>query len=403
MSRHVFLMVVGSFLMALAMVWSREDERSWTYVVLTEDQLDEPLDPVVEAPTFLQEKIKVCLRMNSPNPRRASIFARNYLQLFGGRLDFHLEPKVARTLRSFYKSQVLTRGSLDLGEEPCDPDWPVLELYKGGLPKRGKNFRAPGALLISGDEWCSCSLSCKEKNTTGQTVAQLRNYYSTEYTSSYVPLGPQFWFEPFNSSQILKPSARHFPFNFAGSITSNSRVIMVKTLNKALTQKEYPNVAKGMFQFKRKWSADLTSKAYVHPKEYREMLLNSTFTLCPSGKNVESYRIHEAVEAGSIPVLALDSYYYKDHRCKDGFRPYIDSKAPFIFVKDWADWPKLMEELLGDLDALEQRQKDIAAWKVKYWSNISLKVECTVLEAHNRKPGVKVRYPIHDACKGLIQ
>jgi len=178
---------------------------------------------------------------------------------------------------------------------------------------------------------------------------------------------------------------------------------MVKTLNKALTQKEYPNVAKGMFQFKRKWSADLTSKAYVHPKEYREMLLNSTFTLCPSGKNVESYRIHEAVEAGSIPVLALDSYYYKDHRCKDGFRPYIDSKAPFIFVKDWADWPKLMEELLGDLDALEQRQKDIAAWKVKYWSNISLKVECTVLEAHNRKPGVKVRYPIHDACKGLIQ
>ena len=36
---------------------------------------------------------------------------------------------------------------------------------------------------------------------------------------------------------------------------------------------------------------------------YRRALLASVFTLCPGGGNVESFRISEALEAGSIPVI----------------------------------------------------------------------------------------------------
>mmetsp|Transcript_11045 Transcript_11045/g.19493 ORF Transcript_11045/g.19493 Transcript_11045/m.19493 type:complete len:180 (+) Transcript_11045:723-1262(+) len=167
---------------------------------------------------------------------------------------------------------------------------------------------------------------------------------------------------------------------------------------KQSTRKKYPFLEKGIFNVKRKWDKDLTNKKYVHPRDYRMILLNSTFTLCPSGKNVEAFRIYEAVEAGSIPVLALDSFYQKGRHCKQGFQPLIDAGAPFIFIENWHDWPELMMELLKDPEALDRRQKDIARWRIKYWTKVRAQVECVVLREHNRRADVNHRFSLNGTC-----
>ena len=40
---------------------------------------------------------------------------------------------------------------------------------------------------------------------------------------------------------------------------------------------------------------------------YTSALLSSELTLCPDGRNAESYRIYEAMASGSVPVLELSS------------------------------------------------------------------------------------------------
>ena len=40
---------------------------------------------------------------------------------------------------------------------------------------------------------------------------------------------------------------------------------------------------------------------------YTSALLSSELTLCPDGRNAESYRIYEAMASGSVPVLELPS------------------------------------------------------------------------------------------------
>ena len=41
-------------------------------------------------------------------------------------------------------------------------------------------------------------------------------------------------------------------------------------------------------------------------KVYASILMDSVFTLCAGGINPESFRLWEAIEAGSIPIVATD-------------------------------------------------------------------------------------------------
>ena len=53
-------------------------------------------------------------------------------------------------------------------------------------------------------------------------------------------------------------------------------------------------------------SRNLTSKSSCLARSLFSLLLDSTFTLCPAGHNPECYRMYEAAEAGSIPIVPLD-------------------------------------------------------------------------------------------------
>jgi hypothetical protein len=47
---------------------------------------------------------------------------------------------------------------------------------------------------------------------------------------------------------------------------------------------------------------ELTNEEYVSPAEYAKYMLNSIFTPCPKGRSLDTFRLYEAMEAGSIPV-----------------------------------------------------------------------------------------------------
>ena len=105
--------------------------------------------------------------------------------------------------------------------------------------------------------------------------------------------------------------------------------------------------------------------------EYLPLLLSSTFTLCPSGKNPEQYRIWEALMAGSIPIIEQPSMrslpdmhaaYGATYRCTDVdvHRVLNKYKAPVLYVKDWRELPQLLQSM-GEEEVREKRRQ-LKAW-----------------------------------------
>ena len=131
---------------------------------------------------------------------------------------------------------------------------------------------------------------------------------------------------------------------------------------------------------------------------YRRVLLESVFTICPPGHSSETFRLFEAVEAGSIPIvdeafgfsgseqLAGTSnkgvrkkssvHETKPRRrlkgasaatatgqCVDPMRPFRDSGAPFLWITDWeTELAPLLAKLRRAPTEVLARQKALAVW-----------------------------------------
>jgi hypothetical protein len=94
-----------------------------------------------------------------------------------------------------------------------------------------------------------------------------------------------------------------------------------------------------------------------------QVLLESTFTLAPSGHNPECFRLYEAVESGSIPVVATDEYY-RNHQCKDSLIHWLSS--PIIVLESWSELMSTLQQLLEEPEALDKRQAELRAWYDDY-------------------------------------
>jgi hypothetical protein len=112
---------------------------------------------------------------------------------------------------------------------------------------------------------------------------------------------------------------------------------------------------------------------FANPTEsqYLPLLLQSTFTLCPAGKNPEQYRIWEAIMAGSIPIIErphfpsqpeLHPAYGAHMRCTDFdvHRVLRKYRAPVLYVEDWRQLPQLISSLSShDIAA---RRRELRLW-----------------------------------------
>lgn len=124
----------------------------------------------------------------------------------------------------------------------------------------------------------------------------------------------------------------------------------------------------------RKSQRQLQETKYLSQQEYRSTLLDSVFTFAPPGESCETYRIWEAVEAGSIPIILL-GHNYDMHRCADSLAPLLVSKAPFIFLESWEDIHPLLEEAQRDYEKIREIQMELILWYRKYLTGVAGRVE----------------------------
>ena len=91
--------------------------------------------------------------------------------------------------------------------------------------------------------------------------------------------------------------------------------------------------------------AEMVAESYVHTT------LNSDFSLCPAGGNVESYRIYESAELGSIPILTRNETrmtMYKHYQCTTTYPFLQEFNAPFVWLDSWDELPQVMEALMQE-------------------------------------------------------
>ena len=129
---------------------------------------------------------------------------------------------------------------------------------------------------------------------------------------------------------------RKFRWNFVGNVySSESRLDMMEAIDSLgadFSRDAHMNLTTMWNDFSRGMAT----------RSYRDLLLRSDFTLCPGGGNVETYRVSEALEAGSIPVLESSIAF-----------EHIYPGHPFPYISDFSRdlGPVLLEseENLGEL------------------------------------------------------
>ena len=105
------------------------------------------------------------------------------------------------------------------------------------------------------------------------------------------------------------------------------------------------------------------------PEDYATQILASAFTLCPRNQRVETSRMYEALEGGSIPVMELTGTTVRGHL------PPFFRTAPFLYVRSWEDASAAMWQLWQDKAALLERQAAAQRWYTALMSTVAHRLE----------------------------
>jgi len=96
--------------------------------------------------------------------------------------------------------------------------------------------------------------------------------------------------------------------------------------------------------------------------------------VCPAGHSPETFRLFEAAEAGSIPIVVLPraardgarsggpSSLDASNACGDPWRPFLASRAPFLWLSSWTDAPAALALLQAQPRRVAAMQKDLLRW-----------------------------------------
>jgi len=310
----------------------------------------------------MSSKITVCVFNRAP--RQRSLWATDVLGMFGSG-KYHYQSMEATDCQFFGTCRTPRESRL---HDECDPQVSptvgLVEWVKCCFHDRfTKAIRTQGwdVAVATGDEYCA-------SNDASGGKADFRFYYGVNTSRDgpkpgvYLPLGPREEFRRVKPQHVILASQRGYLFNFVGSLTSRSRRILAGVLRRGVN----PSGKESFLHVIGSWSKEATRQnGYILPHEYRKVLLNSTFTLCPDGHNPEAYRIYEALEAGSIPILALDEYYLS-HECQHAFAPLLESGAPMVYLNSWTGLRPFLNMVHNKPELLIKMQADAMAWYSKW-------------------------------------
>jgi len=160
--------------------------------------------------------------------------------------------------------------------------------------------------------------------------------------------------------EVLLGAERPLLFSFAGAIEnpcylSEARLWIWEHL------RDHPKgrvVGRGMWHYHSEvYEAQIQGRALGEDKEqvekeeeFRDLLLNSVFSLCPSGSGPNSIRLWESLASGAIPVVISDGYLPPGDLC--------EWNEAVVFCgerrEDIAALPARLERIAGDTAALRR-------------------------------------------------
>jgi hypothetical protein len=313
-----------------------------------------------------------------------SIFRTNTLQRYGtGRFNYHIH----ETVNDCDNNSCSSRNN-NINKYNNNDDSNSTDENESNSPARSSSsclavskFHTPRLAYCHHDALQCSYPQCKTMIVGDEkcrlTTFDVRNYYSQNGNNDgnyhyqvYLPLGPRF--DSWSALQQVKtqspefamkpPSSRQYAFNAIFSInTGRGRSMLADQIrahdgiNNNTTLPIYtalPERWSGMFQ---------TNVNKITAQTYVEVVLDSIFTLSPGGHNPECFRLYEAVEAGSIPVLVKDDLYSTmNGNCLEPLYHWRD--APIVVLDSWEDVYPTVERLLGDKTALDTMQNDLRVW-----------------------------------------
>jgi len=99
-------------------------------------------------------------------------------------------------------------------------------------------------------------------------------------------------------------------------------------------------------------------KSGLSVDKYRDLLLNTKFSICPPGVGyVESFRVYEALECGSIPVV-LRSQNSEFGQKRSYWGDLYGKEPPFVMADTWEECIEIMKYLLQNEDIYEKTRRD---------------------------------------------
>lgn len=225
-------------------------------------------------------------------------------------------------------------------------------------------------VMITNDEFCRAP-PIKSTTPTGDVDYHVREYYNSQWSYpkyAFLPLGPRL--DSWTSLQkilhepgiIIKPaSQRKYIFNaiFSQSTNSDRNALAAHLMHPEHNTKNYP-IYKAISA---RWNpdADAEGTTQLNTHDTMSIFLDSIFTLSPRGHSPECYRLYEAIETGSIPIVTKrDIFMYKNKLCKDPLKFW--HTAPVVVMESWDELYPTVEKLLGDMKRLEEMQLELRQW-----------------------------------------
>lgn len=263
-----------------------------------------------------------------------------------------------------------------------------------------KGIATHDVTIVTGDEYCLLKASLPHyrqyfTSTVGYISTRpmtLTSTFSQEISVDqelrvplYFPLGPRTEFTLIEPFEVKSITSRQYLFNFIGSLSSPSRKLLNISLSSFSNQDRDTKLPFFLHTTDR-WRRDLTEEnGYISPLKYRDILIDSIFTLCPYGHNPEAYRIYEACQAGSIPILIKDDIDYNNHRCQNSYQPFIDSKAPFIWLNNWDELYPFLISIQNNHEELEEMSLKVQSWYIDFMTKFSLQFEQILQWRHTKR------------------
>ena len=200
----------------------------------------------------------------------------------------------------------------------------------------------------------------------------------------FVPLGSRGEF-PDAVGDLAPAHTRKYVFSYMVALTDAARAKVHDLLladTEITADKKFIHVSKN-------WHGTAHHEEYVSPDKYREVMLQSAFSICPKGHSVEQFRIYEAIESGSIPVMDLKDGYLAQHLPTE----YISS--PMLLLESWDELVPKMLALWKDPAALRARQLKLLEWYRDYMHSKVAEIENELV---NRR-----KLPAGAYCQGAAE